>query len=521
MNIEGDDPWRRPHVSQAAENVWSGENKGSISDTVIDNSPSLLSHDPFGPTTLNEPSLSAEVKETIRVNYNERNINNTDSSTMEQSVWGQATTSFNNINSSALDKLNSAGNDAASENGSKSELLDSWIESVRKTFVPLSSNIVVVEKIPEREGILFKHTNYLVKHLISLPNTTPSPDRTVIRRYSDFSWLQEVLLQRYPFRMIPELPPKKIGTQNSDPVFLARRRKGLTRFINLVMKHPVLRIDDLVLTFLTVPTDLSSWRKQANYDTSEEFTDQKIDKAFLGMWHKDLSVQWNKADENIDGLLESWIKISVLVERYEKRMKHVSEERRILGTIMEEFSANSNALYPLDLNSINDINNHINIVSKHLHKLADISENEQEEVEEELSVKFKTFIDFILALKGVFERYKMMAGNNIPQLQRRVEINLDKLRAIEGKADTKGAEYERIKGVIQRDKRTITDQLNRSWLIRKCILEEFVIFQETQFVITSIFQEWAKMHTKYVNEHTECWERLYSNMEDMPFARNI
>ena len=32
----------------------------------------------------------------------------------------------------------------------------------------------------------------------------------VLRRYNDFVAFQEVLLLRYPYRMIPRLPPKKL-----------------------------------------------------------------------------------------------------------------------------------------------------------------------------------------------------------------------------------------------------------------------------------------------------------------------
>ena len=109
-----------------------------------------------------------------------------------------------------------------------SEDLNDWLKSVRNTYKPLSADIILIEQLPDREGLLFKHTNYVVKHLVPLPDTETSKDRSVIRRYSDFVWLQEVLLKRYPFRLIPELPPKKIGTQNADAVFLERRRRGLT-----------------------------------------------------------------------------------------------------------------------------------------------------------------------------------------------------------------------------------------------------------------------------------------------------
>jgi hypothetical protein len=61
---------------------------------------------------------------------------------------------------------------------------------------------VKVVVAPEKEGFIFKHINYVVEsqHRSSL----------VLRRYSDFYWLWEVLLKRYPCRLVPNLPPKKI-----------------------------------------------------------------------------------------------------------------------------------------------------------------------------------------------------------------------------------------------------------------------------------------------------------------------
>lgn len=36
-------------------------------------------------------------------------------------------------------------------------------------------------------------------------------DNVVIRRYSEFVSLWDVLYRRYPFRLFPALPPKRIG----------------------------------------------------------------------------------------------------------------------------------------------------------------------------------------------------------------------------------------------------------------------------------------------------------------------
>ncbi|GAV48010.1 hypothetical protein ZYGR_0I03060 [Zygosaccharomyces rouxii] len=408
---------------------------------------------------------------------------------------------------------NNSGDDESNED------LNDWLESVRKTYHPLSPDTVVIEEIPEREGLLFKHTNYLVKHLVDLPNTEPSKDRSVVRRYSDFVWLQEVLLKRYPFRLIPELPPKRIGSQNADPQFLERREKGLIRFINLVIKHPVLSKDDLILTFLTVPTDLSSWRKQAGYDTTDEFTDKKISNGFIKMWQKRLSEQWNEADASIDKSIEIWLKITFLLERHEKRIKQIAHERNILRSLINDFTQTTPKLYPVEHGStILDITNQFSVIGKHLQTTTEYNEQEVDASSSSLIPKFKIFVDVLFSLKGLFERYRIMAGNNVPQLQRRVEINFEKLQTMKGKPDVSGAEYDKIRTAIQRDKKCIVLELNRAWLIRQCILEEFTIFQETQFIITRAFQAWSKLNASFAGLKLNEWEKLTDNLMDMPLS---
>ena len=47
--------------------------------------------------------------------------------------------------------------------------------------------------------------------------TTQRWRTVVLRRYSDFVALQDILLLRYPYRAIPRLPPKKvIVTEGAD-----------------------------------------------------------------------------------------------------------------------------------------------------------------------------------------------------------------------------------------------------------------------------------------------------------------
>jgi hypothetical protein len=108
-----------------------------------------------------------------------------------------------------------------------------WSDEEIKKFNPLSLKnskdglFVRVREIPEKEGLVFKHINYLISHSIKFAEETetttaktiPNNSETkVIRRYSDFSWLVEVLWKKYPFRMIPELPPKKFACKYESTV---------------------------------------------------------------------------------------------------------------------------------------------------------------------------------------------------------------------------------------------------------------------------------------------------------------
>lgn len=69
---------------------------------------------------------------------------------------------------------------------------------------------IVVNLLPEKEGMfMFQHHNYEV--------ASSRRGSKVIRRYSDFVWLLDCLHKRYPFRVLPLLPPKRVAGKSSLP----------------------------------------------------------------------------------------------------------------------------------------------------------------------------------------------------------------------------------------------------------------------------------------------------------------
>jgi hypothetical protein len=171
-------------------------------------------------------------------------------------------------------------------------------------------DLVKVNVAPEREGFLFKHTNYVVE--------SQQRSSVVLRRYSDFWWLLETLMKRYPFRILPNLPPKKLG--GMDNAFLDKRRKGLARFVNFLVCHPVLGQDQVVEKFLSEPSELLAWRRQHPPSIDEEFVrlDPDVKEIQAGI-PADLEERLAKVGSNMATSIEHYKNMCFAVERMIKR----------------------------------------------------------------------------------------------------------------------------------------------------------------------------------------------------------
>lgn len=70
--------------------------------------------------------------------------------------------------------------------------IEKYVNDIRDKFKPLIEDrleLVTIKEMPEKEGILFKHINYIVTHNLHLGRGTSSHgQKKVVRRYSDFVW---------------------------------------------------------------------------------------------------------------------------------------------------------------------------------------------------------------------------------------------------------------------------------------------------------------------------------------------
>ncbi|KAK4392050.1 Sorting nexin 1, partial [Sesamum angolense] len=79
-----------------------------------------------------------------------------------------------------------------------------------------------------------------------------SPEKIVIRRYSDFVWLRDRLFEKYKGVFIPPLPEKSTVEFRFSAEFIEMRRQALDVFVNRIASHHELRQSDDLRTFLQV-----------------------------------------------------------------------------------------------------------------------------------------------------------------------------------------------------------------------------------------------------------------------------
>ncbi len=83
----------------------------------------------------------------------------------------------------------------------------------------------------------------------------PTDEITVQRRFSHFVFLHAALSRLLPGIALPPLPEKQYAGRFSD-AFVEARRADLQRYLNRVIRHPLIRYAEVLIFFLACDNDL-------------------------------------------------------------------------------------------------------------------------------------------------------------------------------------------------------------------------------------------------------------------------
>lgn len=128
------------------------------------------------------------------------------------------------------------------------------VEGDGSTERELIEPYISVKVVPEKKGFFLKHSKYEIK--------LKGVDKAVRRRYKDFVTLHRYLAEKYPYRLLPTLPPKQLMLDS----LLEERRRGLQTWLTIVSLHPVLGRSSIVNTFLRDTTTDHQYRLQVAYE---------------------------------------------------------------------------------------------------------------------------------------------------------------------------------------------------------------------------------------------------------------
>ncbi|EEY21701.1 sorting nexin mvp-1 [Verticillium alfalfae VaMs.102] len=376
---------------------------------------------------------------------------------------------------------------------------------------------IVVSLMPEKEGLFFfQHHNYEV--------SSSRRGSKVVRRYSDFVWLLDCLHKRYPFRVLPLLPPKRVAVNgnhlSNDGAFIEKRRRGLARFLNAVVRHPILGQEQLVIMFLTVPTELTVWRKQATISVQDEFVGRTLPPGLEDSLPATLEELFDRSRTGVRRSAELYINVCNIMDRLVKRSDGVAADHARIALSLQSLTELSNDTYATDTNDVPLLNDGLTAMGKHLKTCQSLMEDESKAWDQGVLEDLKRQRDSLVAIREMFERRDRLDKDNIPYLERRIQTNESKLANLRGKPDglVKPGEIEKVVEAIIKDKESIVNQHNRSIFVKECIRDELIYFQSTQYHVSRWNQDWAQERVKYSEMLADNWRRLLDELDGMPLG---
>ncbi|GAA6062832.1 hypothetical protein JCM10212_002470 [Sporobolomyces blumeae] len=408
---------------------------------------------------------------------------------------------------------------------------------------------VTVHLKPTLEGTLLqKHHVWVVEQATS----------STERRYSDFVWLLDCLQHRYPFRLLPSLPPKSIQYQGhflgQDDGFLDRRKKGLERCLTVLVNHPVLKLDGILQTFLNEQADLSSYRKQTTLSLAEESTTRTLTPQQLASLPSDLDHRFASLRVRLPTEIDLWTKISVTCDRIaHRRLNQAGEWAKLSGQVDAALKLETNGVPPPPPSSVDQISTTIlkrkSVASSHsngttgssggggadrgvLHwrpREAKTLDRDLEETRkavkdagdrEEASAKrllegwvedVKRHRELYTNLRDLFHRQATLGIDHVDKLQKRVDSNTAKLNLLQSTTPappTYAVDHERLSMALESDKRTIEQLMRRRDSIRFCVWEEVQWVHRCTSLLRTSLKELAQEESSFVRGVQQVWDRL-------------
>ena len=271
----------------------------------------------------------------------------------------------------------------------------------------------------------------------------------------------------------------------------------------------------------------------------EEFTGKALPPGLEDSLPSVLMETFDTVRSGVRKSAETYIGLCNLLERLAKRNQGMAADSLRFSQALRSLMDDTEGTYATDTNDVPLLNEGIKATAKHMETSYSLLEDEARAWDEGVLEDFKRQRDCLVSIRDMFDRRDRFAKDNIPQLERRIETNETKLANIRSKPEgtAKPGEQEKVEQAIlnvyhlhlltrdlakvnSQDKQSIVDQHARGVLIKECIRDELVVFQQSQYHVSKLHQDWSLELVKYSELQADNWRALSEEVDNMPMGES-
>ena len=181
----------------------------------------------------------------------------------------------------------------------------------------------------------------------------------------------------------------------------------------------------------------------------EEFTDRLLPPELEDSLPKNLSETFDTVRSGVRQSADHYISLCNLLERLVKRNQGVAGDHLRFSQALTNLIESTESTYATDTNDVPLLNEGISSTAKHLTVSQSLLEDEARAWDQGVLEDFKKQRDTLASVRDMFDRRDRYAKDNIPQLERRIENNENKLRALMAGAGGKPGEQEKLEQAVR------------------------------------------------------------------------
>ena len=311
-----------------------------------------------------QPKQNPKTNNTVKDNKPEEKKPQTKPNTAQNKANNNTNTANNNANNKANSNINTNANKvnkvsninnntqnrsvsmSMAFTGSESEYGIITADSKKckptdKTQLGKSSKLEITVTNPEK-----KETGFLKKTHVTYLITTLPQNFKVRRRFSDIDWFRQSLLNIFPINLIPPAPKKtRFGDTLAD-AFVLKRARGAQRFLNYLVKDPIIKDSQILLDFLYIGSESDFNNKKKVYENVKNLSEVKDFKSNDEKVNLLISPQKENYLENIKD--NAIININLL-KKLNNSFKLLYQEMNAVIARMDEISNYWNQIHKVSL----------------------------------------------------------------------------------------------------------------------------------------------------------------------------